>query len=381
VVLEPNELPGAVEGLRAPFVLKAFGNGVVHKSDVGAVKLGLGVDDLPRAITDMTAVLATHSLTPAGFLVEEQHPGGLELVIGVVRRPPFGAVAMLGLGGTFTEALDSSVSRLCPLTPDAAVEMLDSWPGTGVLRGRGPRLVDSDALLAALLAIAGEGGLGDALGTALSELECNPIVVANDGTVALDARLIVHRVLPESTSRPPPTDFTRLFAPRSIAVAGASSSKVTFGNRFLAAYRDAGWAEGLHAVHPTASEIDGVPAVSSVTEISGGVDYLLVALPAAQCADVVSGAAGSVVFAHVVAGGFGETGPEGKQLETQLLDAAREARVRVLGPNCLGVFSPRGRQTFQLGAPRVAGSVSVISQSGGLAGDIVMAGDRRGIRF
>lgn len=381
VVTDPSGLPAAVDGLRPPFALKAFGAGVVHKRDVGAVRLGLGVDDLPAAVDAMTSALAARSLVPAGFLVEEQHPGGLELVIGVVRRPPFGAVAVLGIGGTFVEDYDVGVSRLCPLRPADAREMLDAWPGASVFRDGGPRAVDAEAVLGVLLALAGEGGFAEALGPALSELECNPVVATVDGALALDARLVLDPDPVPVASPPAPTDFGRLFEPRAIAVAGASTSKVTFGNRFLAAYRDAGWTDGLHAVHPSAAEIDGVPAVSSVADIPGGVDYLLVALPAAQCAGVVADATGAVTFAHVVAGGFGETGPDGTQLEAELLDAARQAQVRVLGPNCLGVFSPRGRQTFQLGAPRVAGPVGVISQSGGLAGDIVMAGDRRGIRF
>ena len=95
----------------------------------------------------------------------------------------------------------------------------------------------------------------------------------------------------------------------------------------------------------------------------------------------MTGARDHAAFAHVISGGFGESGPDGEQLEHGLLTAARNAGLRLLGPNCLGVFAPKGRQTFQLGAPTEVGTVSVISQSGGLAGDIVKAGDRRGLRF
>ena len=84
------------------------------------------------------------------------------------------------------------------------------------------------------MALAGPEGLAAELGDTLVELECNPVLVTPTGAVALDARLIV-RDAPAATDPPPPTDFTRLFAPRAIAVVGASTTRTGFGNRALAA--------------------------------------------------------------------------------------------------------------------------------------------------
>jgi acyl-CoA synthetase (NDP forming) len=367
--------PDHAGDLGAPVVVKAWGPGIVHKTEIGAVRLGVAASEVATAVDEMARDLATHGLVPAGFLVEEQRSPGIELLCGVVRRDAFGPIAVLGLGGTLTEMIDKSVARLAPVTEREANEMVDDLG----LPGRDP--FDRDAIVAVLMGVAGEHGLAARLGDAMVELECNPVVVGADGAVVLDARLVLDNVVSADVAVPPPTDFSPLFAPRAIAVAGASTNKVTFGNRFLAAYRDAGWRDGLSALHPSASEIDGVPAVASLGDIPGGVDYLLVAVPAERCAEVVADAAGRARFVHVISGGFGETGPDGKRLEVDLLAAARAAGVRLLGPNCLGVFAPAGRQTFQLGAPRDVGTVAVISQSGGLAGDIVKAGDRRGVRF
>jgi acyl-CoA synthetase (NDP forming) len=300
-----------------------------------------------------------------------------------VRHPSFGPVVLLGAGGTLTELIDRNVLSLCPLDEASAREMLAEFPVPALLHGaRGARPVDRDEIVSLLLRVAGVGGLVEQLGESLIEVECNPVVATADGAVAVDARLVLgSRQAPEKEPAAPATDFAALFAPRAVAVAGASTSRETFGNRFLAAYRDAGWTDGLFAIHPDAHEIDGVPAYPSVDAVPGGVDYLLVAVPAARTPELIARAAGSTAFAHVISGGFREAGAEGAALEEQLLAAARRADVRVLGPNCMGVFSPAGRQAFQLDAPREAGAVSVISQSGGLAGDIVKAGDRRGIRF
>jgi acyl-CoA synthetase (NDP forming) len=352
------------------------------------VRIGLRADQLADAISEMGHELAKHRHARRGFYIEEQYQAGVELIVGAIRHPSVGPVFMLGMGGTFAEILDSSVVRLCPISRDDAEEMLEALPGAALLRGvRGKPAVDREALIELLLAIAGAGtpecpSVVEALGDELLEFECNPVVASPAGVCALDARLVLGSPpLPDPVSAAPPTDFTRLFAPRSIAIAGASGTKVTFGNRFLEAYRAAGWTDGLYAIHPTAQEIDGVPAVASVTQISGGVDYLLVAIPAARCADLVREAAGHTRFVHIVSGGFGETGSDGVALQDGLRAAAREVGVRVLGPNCMGVYSPRGRQTFQLGAAGEPGSVSVLSQSGGLTGDVLQAGRRAGLRF
>jgi acyl-CoA synthetase (NDP forming) len=346
-------------------VLKAHGPGLVHKSEAGAVQLGLAPADVESARDEMAKRLAEAGTPAGGFLVEEQLPPGPELIVGV-RSTTFGPVVLLGVGGVMVEALDRAEARLAPLSEDDARDLVRAVvPREGV--------VDRDAVARTVVGLA---RFADDLGPALAEVELNPII----GGVAADARLILRVVAPadDGIARPP-TDFGPLLAPRTIAVAGASTTKESFGNRFLAAYRDVGWTDGLYALHPTADAVDGVPAIASPADVPGGLDSLLLAVPAPACAPMVRAAAGHARFAHVISGGFRETGAD--DAEADLLAAGREAGVRVLGPNCMGVFAPAGRQAFQLAAPREAGSVAVICQSGGLAGDIIKGGDVRGVRF
>ena len=384
-----GELARASRQLRAPLVLKAYGPALVHKSDLGAVLLGLGHEDIASAAAEMRERVGLHGKEVAGFLVEEQLRPGLELLLGVVRRPPFGRVVAVGLGGTMTEILDDVAFRLFPLQP-ADAEALLSGPRLSRLLGgaRGAPPLDRHALLRVLLAIAGDGGLAAELGDRLSELECNPVVVWSEGAMALDARLLLSPPSAPGSAEADraddgsaATDFGPLFEPRGVAVAGASTTKPGFGNRALAAYRSMGWREGLYAVHPSAPEVDGVPAVRSVAEIDRPVDYLLLTVPAAGCPEAVEATGGRVPFVHVVSGGFREAGPEGRRREDELLDAGRRVGTRLLGPNCIGMYCPKGRQTFQLDVPETLGSVAVVSQSGGLAGDIIKAGSARGIGF
>lgn len=358
---------GAARELAGPLVLKAFGPGLVHKSEAGAVVLGLRFEDLAGVAAELTA-----RLEPAGFLVEEQAEPGVELIVGLVRDPAFGPVLLAGLGGVWTEALRDTALRLCPITEADARRMLTSLRGAGLLDGwRGGPPVDVDAVVKLLMTVGGPGGLWERL--ELGEFELNPVIAGASGVTAVDARYVPDRPFAAGT-KAPVTDFLPLFEPRAVAVVGASTSRANFGNMFLGFYQAAG--VPLVAVHPTAAEVAGVPAVPSLERAD--VDYALVAVPAERCAEVVRQARG-VPFVQVMSGGFGEA--ERPELEEELVAAARAAGTRLLGPNCMGVYCPRGRQTFVGGGMGPAGTVALISQSGGLAGEVIKVGERRGLAF
>ncbi|WP_101788862.1 acetate--CoA ligase family protein [Nonomuraea indica] len=394
VVVAGDPTPADVAGLDEPLVLKAFGAGLVHKSDAGAVELGLRRSQVAEAASRMRAALAGRGVTAAGFLVEEQAAAGVELIVGVVRDPAFGPVLLAGLGGVWAEALRDTAVRLCPISEADARAMPAALRGAALLRGyRGRPGVDVDAVVKLLMTVGGPGGLWERL--ELGEFEINPVIAAPSGVVAVDARYLPAADGATASDAPatpePPTasdapatpeppagsgaDFSALFEPRAVAVVGASTTRPNFGNMFLDFYRAAGMP--VVAVHPEADEVSGVPAVRSLAE-AAGVDYALVAVPAERCAGVVRQATG-IPYTQVMSGGFGEAGrPE---LEAELLAAARAAGTRLLGPNCMGVYCPRGRQTFTGGGLGPPGTIALVSQSGGLAGEVVKVGERRGLAF
>ncbi|MFC4906361.1 acetate--CoA ligase family protein [Actinomadura gamaensis] len=413
------EVVAAAGGLTPPLVVKAYGPGLLHKSDAGAVRLGLdSAESAAEAAAEMLLTLDDKGIAADGLLVEEQAEPGVELIVGAVRDPAFGPVLMVGLGGVWTEALRDTALRLAPITEDDAHAMLSELRGSALLDGyRGAPPVDRDAVVKVLLAVS---DIVTALGDGFTEFELNPVICGPSGAVAVDARLVgrddlnldaspaspgtgalkastvsrgdgaseagqasrgdgaleADRASRGETALPEVTDFDRLFAPRGVAVVGASTKRPNFGNMFLGFYKAVGYEGRLVAVHPTAEEIDGVPCVPSLA--SADVDYALVAVPAEQCADVVRQASG-IPFVQVMSGGFREMGEP--ELETDLARAAREAGVRLLGPNCMGVYSPAGGQTFIGGEPGRPGRIAVVSQSGGLAGEIIKVGERRGLTF
>ena len=178
----------------------------------------------------------------------------------------------------------------------------------------------------------------------------------------------------------PTTDFTRLFAPRTIGVVGASASGNGPANNFIRHLRDFGFEGRIFPVHPSASLIEGLPAFRTLAEVPEHIDYAYVAVAAERVDAALAGGNGRVAFAQVISSGFSES-VGGGALEARLLATARASGVRVIGPNCLGTHSPRGRLTFLDRARAEPGPVGVLSQSGGLGADIVRRGQVRGVLF
>ena len=174
--------------------------------------------------------------------------------------------------------------------------------------------------------------------------------------------------------------FAPLFEPKTIAVVGASATQMTNANVFMRRMREFGYPGRIFPVHPAADEIDGQRAYRALAETPEPVDYAYIAIAAAQVPKLLAQAAGHVRFAQVISSGFGEI-ETGRQLQDELVAAARAGGCRLIGPNCLGLYSPRGRVTFVENGSADAGPVGVMTQSGGLGTDIVRRGQLRGLRF
>jgi acetate---CoA ligase (ADP-forming) len=173
---------GAAAELGYPVVLKALG--LLHKSDAGGVALGLGDEaELRAAVADMEARLG-----PAGFSVEVMAPvaDGIELLIGARWDARFGPIALVGLGGLFTEILHDVAVALAPVDEDRALALLGSLRAAPLLHGaRGRPPLDAAAAAAALAALSRVA----AEHPEIAAIEVNPLLVLPDGALGLDARL------------------------------------------------------------------------------------------------------------------------------------------------------------------------------------------------
>jgi acetyltransferase len=181
----------AVEAARAygyPVAAKVVSPQVVHKSDQGGVRLGLGSDEaLVRAFRDLRAIV--DGITGGvfeGVAVQPMAGPGLELVIGAHRDPQFGPVVLVGLGGIFVEVLHDVALRVAPLSPFDAESMLDELRGRALLEGaRGSSSVNRPALVATLCILA-ELMLQQ---PTIASVDLNPVFGYPDGILAVDARV------------------------------------------------------------------------------------------------------------------------------------------------------------------------------------------------
>jgi len=183
----------AVPGLTPPFVVKVMSPDILHKSDVGGVRVRLAdASAVEQAIREMQANPAIAKHRVEGFLVEEMAGAGQELVIGGLRDPQFGPLVMVGLGGIFIEVLKDVAFRICPIERIDALEMLDELKGAALLDGvRGGKPVSRAAIVDALLKVGGEGGLLMSHADEIAEADINPLIVSEVGAVAVDARFIL----------------------------------------------------------------------------------------------------------------------------------------------------------------------------------------------
>ena len=152
-LISPDEdVATAIDDMKPPFVVKVVSPDILHKSDVGGVKISLedskAVSD---AIIEMSEVPVIKAASVEGFLVEEMAPTGQEIVIGGLNDPQFGPMVMVGLGGVFVETLKDVAFRLCPILETDARAMLDELKGIAILEGaRGSQAVSIDAIVDAL---------------------------------------------------------------------------------------------------------------------------------------------------------------------------------------------------------------------------------------
>jgi len=166
---------------------------------------------------------------------------------------------------------------------------------------------------------------------------------------------------------------------------GASKDERKTGGRFLKSLIGSGFKGKLYPVNPKESEIMGLINYRSVLDIPGEVDLAIVTVPATVVPQIMAECSQKGVrFAVVHSAGFSELGAEGKMLEEEIVNFARQGGTRIIGPNCMGLYSPKAhintitrRAIFE----DEIGPVALIGQSGWVTQSVIPIGYERGLRF
>jgi acetyltransferase len=196
IATTPEQAANIAQQIGYPVVLKIWSSEIVHKSDVGGVKLGLNSEQEVKDAFDLMMYRIPQKRPDAqilGVLVEKMHKIGKEVILGMNRDPSFGPLMMFGMGGVMVEALKDVSFYLAPLTGDEAKQMLTSTKTYKILKGmRGQEGVDIDAIAEGLQRLS-------QLVTEfpqIQEMDINPYVVGPPGTtpIAVDARMSVEKI-------------------------------------------------------------------------------------------------------------------------------------------------------------------------------------------
>ncbi|MBW1819633.1 MAG: CoA-binding protein [Deltaproteobacteria bacterium] len=178
------------------------------------------------------------------------------------------------------------------------------------------------------------------------------------------------------------TGLEPLFNPRSVAVIGASNNVNKWGRSTFSSlmkhYRG-----DLYAVNKREEKILGHPVYKRVTDIPGEVDLVVIVIPPENVAGVMEDCVKKGIKASVIiTAGFAETGPQGKALQDKVVNIARRGGIRIVGPNCMGMWSASARLTaFMFPMDILDGPLALISQGGNIGGALVADATARGIGF
>lgn len=177
--------------------------------------------------------------------------------------------------------------------------------------------------------------------------------------------------------------FDPFFAPRSVALVGASDHAGSVGALTLANLRSAGFTGALYLVNPKHTSIDGLPCYPDAAALPSAPDLAVIATPPDQVPDVVTqfGEKGTLA-AVIITAGFAELGERGAQLQRDTAQRAAHYGMRIVGPNCIGVMVPKAGLNASFGqlAP-LPGNVAFVSQSGALVDAVLDWAQPRGIGF
>lgn len=190
-----SEAVEIAENIGYPVVLKIVSPVIVHKSDVGGVKVNINTkEQLIYNYREMVSHIVKDNpeCNIEGVFVCKQVDEALELIIGSTVDDIFGKVIMFGLGGIFTEVLKDVTFRVCPINKEEALEMVKEIRGYEILKGvRGKQTLDIESLCDLLVKVSNLVYEKDEI----KELDLNPVRLFSDKVIVLDARIITGRNL------------------------------------------------------------------------------------------------------------------------------------------------------------------------------------------
>ncbi len=362
-----------------PVVLKGLGKEILHKTEAGLVQIGLSNENqVIDAVKNMKKAGGSKLET---FLIQPMIKGKREFVAGLFRDPQFGPVILFGLGGILTEALGDVVFKIAPLSDADMDDMFDQLSAKKLMEAfRGEKALDRAMMkdvLMGLSKIALEY-------PDIKEVDINPLIVQPDGSpIAVDGLIVLEKE-EKKTKKRYDIDLNVLgtcYYPRSIAFIGASATPGKWGHMLLTNTLSREYKGKVYLVNPKGGQIAGRHVYKSVAQIEQRVELAVVTIPARHVIALIPELKKKKVKGMLlITSGFREVGNEGARLEKELMQAAYEAGILVLGPNTMGVCNPHiDFYCCAAHAYPLPGSTALVSQSGNMGTQLLVFADQQDI--
>jgi 3-hydroxypropionyl-CoA synthetase (ADP-forming) len=356
-----------------PLVAKIVSPQILHKTDVKGVKVSLQNEAaVKETFNDMYGRLSKQYSVKGVLLEKMAPPGGIELIVGLQNDPQFGPVIMAGIGGIYTEIFKDVSFRVLPITKEDAAAMIEDLKGNKILKGfRGMAPVNRGMLAEALVSI---GRLGTEMAPYYESIDFNPVIFYENDYVVVDAKILLHEK-PDmeiiSRAQPDSEYMDLFFNAKSIALIGASPEAGKVGNSVLESMVKHDYKGKVYPVNAKGyPEIMGIKAYKSLEDIPDKVELVVVTVDLKFVPELLKSAAKKGIHNFVVISGGGkELGGERAAIEAQIKELSQQLRIRIIGPNCIGMFNGENRLdcAFQGHARMLRpkkGNVAFLSQSG-----------------
>src|SRR5918999_1441569 len=372
IVTTESEAISKSKEIGFPLVAKIVSDQILHKTDVKGVKVGLENENAVReTFLDMYKRLSK-DYSVKGVLLEKMVPKGIELIVGLQNDPQFGPVIMLGLGGIYTELFKDVSFRVLPITKEDATEMINDLKAKEILKGfRGAQAINLEMLCDAIIKI---GNLGFDMAKYIDSVDFNPIIVYPDNYYVVDAKILLKNNPDQnivSSSVPDSSHMDVFFNANSIALIGASPEEGKVGNSVLKSLSKYDYKGKIYPVNAKGyDEILGLKAYKNLEDINDNIDLVIVTVDLKFVPSILETCGKKGIHNMVVISGGGkELGGERAEIEQKVKELSSQLKVRIIGPNCIGIFNGENRLdcAFQ-GHERMLrpkkGDVAFLSQSG-----------------
>lgn len=372
LVTSTADAEGKSKQIGFPLVAKIVSPQILHKTDVKGVKVGLQNEaQVKETFSDMHGRLSKQ-YSVKGVLLEKMVPSGAELIVGLQNDPQFGPIIMAGIGGIYTEVFKDVTFRVLPITRQDALDMINDLKGKKILEGfRGAAPIDKNMIADALVKIS---NLGTEMSTYYESIDFNPVIFYEKDYYVVDAKIILRQQKDEnalSKAQPDSSFMNLFFDAKSIALIGASPEAGKVGNSVLESMVKHDYKGKVYPVNAKGyPEIMGIKAYKSLEDIPDKVELVVVTVDLKFVPELLKQAAKKSIHNFVVISGGGkELGGERAAIEAEVKRLSQELKIRIIGPNCIGMFNGANRLdcAFQGHARMLRpknGNVAFLSQSG-----------------